>query len=151
MHGHSGACGYAGPGSISFCAAVNPVRSAAVGPVAVPSRRMAFAVLDAVIVAAAGLGLRRFRGRPWHDAPFGAQWDSLAVSGCYFVSGMAVTGRTAGQAILGLRMVDEVTHGRPGWRAVMIRWAVRQPPQVLLIAVSASSSVHRALEHLREL
>jgi DNA-binding MarR family transcriptional regulator len=75
---------------------------------------MASAVLDAVIVAAAGLGLRRLRGRPWHDAPFGAQWDSLAVSGCYFVAGMAVTGRTAGQAVLGLRMVDEVTHGRPG-------------------------------------
>jgi hypothetical protein len=64
---------------------------------------------------------------------------------------MAVTGRTAGQAVLGLRMVNEVTHGRPGWRAAMIRWAVRQPPQVLLIAVSGSSSMRRALEQLREL
>jgi hypothetical protein len=64
---------------------------------------------------------------------------------------MAVTGRTAGQAALGLRMVNEVTHARPGWRAAMIRWAVCQPPQVLLIAVSRSSSVRRALEQLREL
>jgi hypothetical protein len=60
-----------------------------------------------------------------------------------------VTGRTAGQAVLGLRMVNEVTRGRPGWRAAMIRWAVCQPPQVLLIAVSGSSSVRRALEQLR--
>ncbi|HEX8759443.1 MAG TPA: RDD family protein [Pseudonocardiaceae bacterium] len=95
--------------------------------------------------------VRPLRGRPWHDASSGAQWDSLAVAGCYFVAGMAVTGRTAGQAVLGLRMVNEVAHGRPGWRAAMIRWAVRQPPQVLLIAVSGSSSVRRALEQLREL
>ena len=119
--------------------------------VALPSRRMASAVLDAGIVAAAGLGLRRLRGRPWHDAPSGAQWDSLAVASCYFVAGMAVTGRTAGQAVLGLRMVNEVTHGRPGWRAAMIHWAVRQPPHVLLIAVAGSSSVRRGLEQLREL
>jgi hypothetical protein len=62
-----------------------------------------------------------------------------------------VTGRTAGQAVLGLRMVDEVTHARPGWRAAMIRWAVCQPPQVLLIAVSGLPSVRRALEQLWEL
>jgi hypothetical protein len=77
-----------------------PVRSAAVDSVALPSRRMISAVLDAVIVAAAGLGLRRLRGRPWHDASPGAQWESLAVAGCYFVGGMAVAGRTAGQAVL---------------------------------------------------
>ena len=112
---------------------------------------MTSAVFDAVIIAAAGLGLHRLRGRPWHDASSGGQWDSLAVAGCYFVAGMAVTGRTAGQAVLGLRMVNEVTHARPGWRAAMIRWAVCQPPQVLLIAVSRSSSVRRALEQLREL
>jgi len=112
---------------------------------------MASAVVDAVIVVAAGLGLRRLRGRPWHDAFSGEQWDSLAVAGCYFVAGVAVTGRTAGQAVLVLRMVNEVTHARPGWRAAMIHWAVRQPPQVLLIAVSGSSSVRRALEQLRGL
>lgn len=112
---------------------------------------MTSAVVDAVIVAAAGLGLRRLRGRPWHDASSAAQWDSLAVAGCYFVAGMAVAGRTAGQAILGLRMVNEVTHERPGGRAAMIRWAIHQPPQVLLIAVSGSPSVRQALEQLREL
>ncbi|MDQ4010009.1 MAG: YidC/Oxa1 family membrane protein insertase [Actinomycetota bacterium] len=112
---------------------------------------MTSGVLDAVIVAAAGLGLRRLRGRPWHDAFSGAQWDSLVVAGCYFVAGAALTGRTVGQAVLGLWMADEVTHGRPGWRAAMIRWAIRQPPQVLLIAVSGLPSVRRALEQLREL
>jgi hypothetical protein len=116
-----------------------------VGSVALPSRRMASGVVDAVIVAAAGLGLRRLQGRPWHDVSSGAQWDSLAVAGCYFVAGMVLAGRTAGQAVLGLRMVNEVTHGRPGCRAMMIRWAVCQPPQVLLIVVSGSSSVRRAL------
>ena len=64
---------------------------------------------------------------------------------------MAVTGRTAGQAVLGLRMVNEIIHRRPGWRAAMVRWAVCQPPQVLLIAVFGSSSVRRVLEQLREL
>jgi hypothetical protein len=48
-------------------------------------------------------------------------------------------------------MVNEVTHARPGWRAAMIRWAIHQPPQVLLIAVSGSPSVRQALEQLREL
>lgn len=52
---------------------------------------------------------------------------------------------------MGLRTVNEVTHRRPGWRSAMIRWAVRQPPQILLIAVSGSSSVRRASEQLREL
>lgn len=33
----------------------------------------------------------------------------------------------------------------------MIRWAVRQPPQILLIAVSGSASVRRVSEQLREL
>ncbi|MDQ4093056.1 MAG: YidC/Oxa1 family membrane protein insertase [Actinomycetota bacterium] len=68
-----------------------------------------------------------------------------------YIAGMALTGRTAGQAVQGLRMVDEVPHLRPGWRAATIRWAVRQPPQVLLITVSGWPSVRRALEQLREL
>ena len=108
-------------------------------------------VVDAVIVAVAGLGLRHLRGRPWHDASSGAQWESLAVASCYFVAGMVVAGRTAGQAVLGLRMVNEVTHERPGWHAAMIRWAVHQPPQILVIAVSGSSCVRRAVKQLREL
>lgn len=112
---------------------------------------MASGVLDTVIVTTAGLVLGRLRGRPWHDAYTGAQWDSLAVTGCYFVAGMALAGRTAGQAVLGLRMVDEDTHARPGWRAAMTRWAVRQPPQTLLIAVARLPSVRRAMEQLREL
>lgn len=33
----------------------------------------------------------------------------------------------------------------------MIRWAVRQPTQILLIAVSGSSSVRRAIEQSRKL
>ncbi len=41
-----------------------PVRSAAESSVAVPSRRLTSAVLDAMIVTAAGIGLRRLRGRP---------------------------------------------------------------------------------------
>lgn len=112
---------------------------------------MTSAVLDTVIVTTAGLVLRRLRGRPWHDEYNGAQWDSLAVAGCYFVAGMALAGRTAGQAVVGLRLVDEVTHERPSWRAAMIRWAVRQPPHILLIAVAELPLVRRAMKQLREL
>jgi hypothetical protein len=60
-YGTRGAAGQK-PGSISILRGANPVRSAAVGSVALPSRRMTSAVFDAVIVTAAGLGLRRLRG-----------------------------------------------------------------------------------------
>lgn len=98
------------------------------GLVASPSRRLVAGVLDAAIVDAAARGLRRIQGSRWDDSALSAKWKRLGVAGCYFVAATAVAGRTGGQAILGLRVVDEFTRRKPGWRAAMIRWVVRQPP-----------------------
>lgn len=126
------------------------VASTVVEPVASPSRRLLAGAIDAVILTAARLGLDRLRGRPWFDPSPAAQRDGLAVAGCYFVAGTALAGRTAGQAVLGLRTANEVTRRRPGWRDSMIRWAVRLPPQLVLMAVLGSSFMRRNMEKMRE-
>ncbi|MGH3788369.1 MAG: RDD family protein [Pseudonocardiaceae bacterium] len=118
--------------------------------VASPSRRLLAGAIDVMILIAARLGLDRLRGRPWLDSSPAAQREDLAVAGCYFVAGTALAGRTAGQAVLGLRTVSEVTGRRPGWRASMIRWAVRLPPQLVLMAVFGSSFMRRNMEQMRE-
>lgn len=72
------------------------------------------------------------------------------VAGCYFVAGTALAGRTAGQAVLGLRVVDEATGRSPGCLASMIRWVVLQSPRVLSTVVSRSSFIRRNVEQLRD-
>lgn len=84
------------------------------------------------------------------DASPRLQLERLLLSGCYFVGTIGVAGRTGGQALLGLRVVDDAIGGRPGWRAALVWWAVRQPPELLTIPLSTSSRVRETTAKLSE-
>ncbi|MDQ4091696.1 MAG: RDD family protein [Actinomycetota bacterium] len=118
--------------------------------VASPSRRLASAQLDAAIVIGACIGARRLRRRAVLDSSLRAQAEDLVVAGCYFAGVPALAGRTPGQAVLGLRVVESDTHGAPGWRPLLVRWLVLQLPHVLVVAVSGLPSVRTALAALQE-
>ncbi len=46
--------------------------------------------------------------------------------------------------------MDDATHGRPGWRAALLWWAVRQPPELLTIPMSTSTRVRETTAKLWE-
>ena len=122
------------------------MRSAASAP-----QRLASGLIDIAILGCAESLLRRGVGRHVPSSTPRTQLQRLLLSGCYFVGTVRVAGRTGGQALLGLRVVDEVTGERPGWRSSLLWWALRQPPEVLLIPLSASSQLDDTTAKLREL
>lgn len=117
---------------------------------AAPLVRLASGVVDTAIVAGAELLLwpDRLR-RPVGISP-GMQLQRLLLEGCYFVGALGLAGRTGGHALFGLRVVDQATGGRPGWRAALLWWALRQPPQALSIPLASSSRVRETTAKLRE-
>ena len=103
------------------------------------------------MVFGACAGSRHLRHRPAFDSSPRAQTRDLVVAGCYFAGVAALAGRTPGQAVLSPRVVEDHTYRRPGWRALLIRWFVLQVPHLLMLAVSASSSVRKAMTALEGL
>ena len=104
------------------------MRSAASAPL-----RFASGLVDTAIIGCAEFLLRRGRGRPIASSSRRIHLERLLLAGCYFVGALRLKGRTGGQALFGLRVVDELTGERPGWRSSLLWWAVRQPPEVLLM------------------
>jgi uncharacterized RDD family membrane protein YckC len=113
--------------------------------------RLASGLVDIAILAGAETLLRRGVGRHVTSPTPRTQLERLLLAGCYFVGTLRVAGRTGGQALLGLRVVDELTGERPGWRGSLLWWALRQPPEVLLLPLSSSSTVNDTTAKLREL
>jgi uncharacterized RDD family membrane protein YckC len=122
------------------------MRSAASAPL-----RLASGLVDTAILAGAETLLRRGVGGHVTSPTPRKQLERLLLAGCYFVGTLRVAGRTGGQALLGLRVVDAVTGERPGWRGSLLWWALRQPPEVLLLPLSSSSTVNDTTAKLREL
>jgi uncharacterized RDD family membrane protein YckC len=112
--------------------------------------RLASGLVDATILACAEILLRRGVGRAVASSALRTQLQRLLLAGCYFVGALRLAGRTGGQALLGLRVVDEVTGERPGWRGSLLWWAVRQPPEILLVPLSTSSRLEDTTRKLRE-
>ncbi len=120
------------------------MRSAAPAPL-----RLVTNLVDTAILAGAEALIRR--GLPRRDAGASSrtQLQRLLLAGCYFVGAVGLAGRTGGQALFGVRVVDAATGQRPGWRAALLWWAVRQPPEVLL-SLSISSRVRDTTTMLRD-
>lgn len=119
-------------------------------PAAPAPLRVASGLVDAAILAGADVLLHRGLLR---RAPSSSPWTQLQrllVAGCYFVGAVGLAGRTGGQALFGLRVVDAVTGGRPAWRASLLWWAVRQPPEILGLPISASPRLRDTTTKLRE-
>ncbi len=100
------------------------------------------------MVTGACLGFRRLRRRPPLDSSLSAHAEDLFVAGFYFAGILPLAGQTPGQAVLGLRVVDDQTYQRAGWRALLTRWLVLQLPHILVVAVSASPSARTAMTAL---
>ena len=122
------------------------MRSAASAPL-----RLASGLVDTVILASAEFVLRRGVGRPVTSSSRRNQLGRLLLAGCYFVGSLRLVGRTAGQAVFGLRVVDVVTGDRPGWRGSLLWWAVPRPPEILLMPLATSSQLDETTRKLRDL
>ena len=112
--------------------------------------RLASSLVDTAVLAGAEAALRRALLRRTLVPSPRAQLQRLLLAGCYFVGAVGLVGRTGGQALFGLRVVDSVSGGRPGWRASLLWWAVRQPPEILLLPLSTSSRLRETTRKLRE-
>jgi uncharacterized RDD family membrane protein YckC len=60
----------------------------------------------------------------------------LALSGAYFVVGVARWGRTFGKLVVGTRVVDERTRRIPSWRAAVVRWGVPALPGMCALLIA---------------
>ena len=112
--------------------------------------RLASGLVDTAILACTEILLRRGLRRPDTSSSLCTQLQRLLLAGCYFVGTLRLAGKTGGQALLGLRVVDEVTGGRPSWRGSLLWWAIRQSPEVLLMPLLRSSQLHDTTTKLRE-
>ena len=119
-------------------------------PAAPAALRVASGLVDAAILAGADALLHRGLLRRTPTPPPWTQLQRLLVAGCYFVGAVGLTGRTGGQALFGLRVVDAVTGGRPAWSASLLWWAIRQPPEIFLLPLSTSSRLRDTTTKLRE-
>jgi uncharacterized RDD family membrane protein YckC len=111
---------------------------------------VASGLVDVAILAGAEVLLHRVLLRRTPTPSPWTQLQRLLVAGCYFVGAVGLAGRTGGQALFGLRVVDAVTGGRPAWRASLLWWAVRQPPEICLLPLSTSSRLRDTTTKLRE-
>ncbi len=112
--------------------------------------RFASGLIDGAILAGAEVLVRGLSRREPPASPR-MQLQRLLLAGCYFVGTVGLVGRTAGQALSGLRVVGATTGRRPGWRASLLWWAVRQPPEILLLPLSTSSRVRGTTAVLRSM
>ena len=93
--------------------------------VAHPWRRVAGYAIDSAVsgVPFLAFALRR-RHPPLHRRGLTFPVGSMAVDAAYTVGTTTLFGRTLGQRLMGLRVVDQVSGGPPGWRQAAVRWAI---------------------------
>ena len=142
-------CPFRGRQNGSVCDGGRSGTFAGMATAAPPSLRLASSVVDTAVVGGIDALLRRLSGGRPGASPM-AQVRRILVDCCYSVGAVSVAGRTGGQALVRLRVVDELTGGRPGWPASVVWWALRQPPSVLLIPVRATSRLGETARKLEE-
>lgn len=59
------------------------------------------------------------------------RWIAVAVTMAYLVGGVALTGRTVGKRLLGVRVVDVATGRLPSPKAALLRWVVPAAPALV--------------------
>ena len=89
----------------------------AVAPV---SRRALAALLDGGLLVAAVALADRARGKRLRDH-VGLGWLNPLVRMAYYTSTTALAGRTLGQSVVGVRVIDFDSGRRPSWKASILR------------------------------
>lgn len=93
------------------------------------SRRAAAGFLDVPPLVVLGLGLW---GRTRSRSELGRRLVAMAVRGVYVSVPTAIFGGTAGQLLVGLRVVDADSYRMVGWKQAAIRCAIEGLPGLLL-------------------
>ena len=112
--------------------------------IAAPSRRLAAGALDSLPFVA--LFFVASGGR----AGAGRRRRELAVFGldaAYRIALTAIRGQTLGQALVGVRVVDRDSGGRPSWRQAAVRWVVASAANLVPVLLPTPRPV-RALQEL---
>jgi uncharacterized RDD family membrane protein YckC len=101
-------------------------------------QRLLAAVVDGLLLAAVAFGLERLLGGS-------TRLLGPLIVALYTVGTVAVTGRTVGKRLLGLRVADLATGTIPDLRAATVRWAVASAPALASLLLPARSPLARLL------
>jgi uncharacterized RDD family membrane protein YckC len=104
-------------------------------------QRLLAAIVDGLLIGGVALGFDRLLGG-------GSRFLPPLIVALYTVGAVALTGRTVGKRLLGLRVADLVDGTTPDLRAATIRWAVPAAPALASALLQLSGPVAGSLSLL---